>query len=98
MLPEGKNLSYIPNPEALAEPRFKLLEGSNTKKISGTISKIAQAVVDGNSHYYIVLTGSDKIYDVNVANNLGIILYNEGDLIAFEYAEDEKLNTVVAIE
>ncbi len=71
---------------------------SDTKKISGTISKIAQAVVDGNSHYYIVLTGSDKIYDVNVANNLGIILYNEGDLIAFEYAEDEKLNTVVAIE
>ena len=35
VLPEGANLSYIPNPEALTtNTRYKLLEGTNTKKLA----------------------------------------------------------------
>ena len=34
VLPEGANLSYIPNPEALTtNTRYKLLDGTNTKKL-----------------------------------------------------------------
>ena len=34
VLPEGANLSYIPNPEALTvNTRYRLLEGTNTKKL-----------------------------------------------------------------
>ena len=58
VLPEGKNLSYIPNPEALANPRYKLLEGSNTKKI---------ALVHDNGgiawKYEFILEGSAKPED-----------------------------------
>ena len=60
-------------------------EITDTKSVTGTIAKIAQAVVDGNSHYYIVLNGTTVIYDVNVADNIGIVLKNIGDEITLEY-------------
>ena len=51
---------------------------AETKTITGVISKIAESVVDGNSHYYLLLDGSDTIYDVTVADNISIIRYNPG--------------------
>ncbi len=32
------------------------------ESIKGKITKIAQGVVDGNSHYYLMLEGSDEIF------------------------------------
>ena len=54
VLPENTNLSYIPNPEAMAEPRYKLLEGTNTKKIAlvhdnGAISWKYEFIVEGSA-------------------------------------------------
>lgn len=71
---------------------------SDTETITGTITRIAQTVVNGNSHYYIVLEGSDAIYDVNVSDNISIILANVGDSITFEYVKDETLNKVISIK
>ena len=58
---------------------------------------MAEAVVDGNSHYYLVLKGSDVIYDVSVADNLSIIRYQEGDRVTLEYTEGEAVNTVYSV-
>lgn len=66
----------------------------DTKSITGTIEKIAEGVIDGNSHYYILLKESDAIFDVNVAEQLKIITYNVGDKITFSYEEGEDKNTV----
>ena len=54
VLPENTNLSYIPNPDAMAEPRYKLLEGTNTKKIAlvhdnGAISWKYEFIVEGSA-------------------------------------------------
>lgn len=54
VLPENTNLSYIPNPEAMAEPRYKLLEGTNTKKIAlvhdnGAIAWKYEFIVEGSA-------------------------------------------------
>ena len=74
------------------------IDVENLKEQTGVIEKIAQAVVDGNSHYYILLKGSDAIFDVSVADNLAIIRYKEGDTVTFEYTEGENdVNTVVTI-
>jgi hypothetical protein len=70
--------------------------GSGT--ITGTIAKIAQSVVDGNSHYYIMLEDSDQIFDISVVDFLEIITYNVGDKITLEYQEGEKANTVVGLQ
>ena len=60
---------------------------ASTKTTAGTIKKIAQAVIDGSSHYYIVLNDSDTIYDVDISKYLDAILLEEGDKVTIEYTE-----------
>ena len=67
-------------------------------KITGSIKKITEAVVDGNSHFYILLTNNNAIFDVNVADFIQIITYNVGDSITLLYMEGIDTNTVLGIE
>ena len=67
-------------------------EKQEEKNISGTITKIIQTVVDGNSHFYITIDSSDAIFDVNVIENPEIIKYNAGDVIKLSYTENDKTN------
>ena len=66
--------------------------------ITGKIKKIAESVIDGNSHYYIVLEGNEGIFEVSVVDYLGIIRYEVGDEITMEYKAGEKVNTVLSVK
>lgn len=66
--------------------------------ITGTISKIVQGVVGGDSHYYIMVEGSEDIFDVSVVDFIGIIRYEVGQEITMEYKIGESSNTVTAIQ
>ena len=66
--------------------------------ITGVITKIAQGVVEGNSHYYIMVEGSDEIFDVSVVDYLDIIKYDVGQEITMEYKTDTRANTVLSIQ
>ncbi len=52
--------------ELLASNGFPRKDTGQLEIISGTITRIAQSVIDGNSHFYLVLEGSDLIFDVPV--------------------------------
>lgn len=65
---------------------------------SGAITKIAQGVVDGDSHYYIMIAGSDAIFDVSVVDYIDIIRYEVGQTITIEYKEGERANTVLSLK
>ena len=67
------------------------------KKLSAKITKIAQGVVGGDSHFYIMLEGSDDIFDVSVVDFIDIIKYNVGDTVTIEYKEDERANVVLSL-
>lgn len=54
---------------------------------SGVISKIAQVVVEGNTHYYVMLEGHDEIFDFDISELVTIVKYNTGDSIAFNYIQ-----------
>ncbi|PXV85699.1 hypothetical protein C8E03_11553 [Lachnotalea glycerini] len=71
---------------------------ASLQKITGTITKIAQAVVDGNTHYYIMLDGSNAIFDVAVTDYISIVKFNQGDQITFEYSEGSDVNTVYSLQ
>lgn len=62
--------------------------------VSGTIESIAQAVIDGNSHFYVTLKGDDAIYDFALPAMLPIVTYQAGDQIEFGYVEDGATRTV----
>lgn len=67
-------------------------------EINGKISKIAQGVIDGNSHYYVMIEGSEEIFDVSVVDFIDIIKYEVGQEIKLEYKEAEKANLVMSIK
>lgn len=68
------------------------------EKQSGTIETIASVVLEGNSHYYIVLEGQDLIFDAAVSEFPEIVRYREGDRITLEYISGEELQTVTGLE
>lgn len=66
--------------------------------ITGVITKIAQGVVDGNSHYFIMVEGSEAIFDISVVEFIDIIKYEIGQEITLEYKIGEKTNVVTAVK
>ena len=73
--------------------------GEDTKKITGEIRRMAQGVIDGNTHYYIVLEDhEDLIFDVPITDFLGIVKYDVGDRITISYNEAQPANSVVSVE
>lgn len=66
--------------------------------ISGKIEKIAQGVIDGNSHYYLMLENSEEIFDISVVDMIQIIRYEIGEDITLEYKMGEEVNTVLSIK
>lgn len=63
----------------------------------GTIAHIAQAVVEGNSHFYVKLEGESAIYDFALPGLIEIVGYEEGDTITFKYVEAQPTNPVEEI-
>ncbi|MCI8783628.1 MAG: CvpA family protein [Dorea sp.] len=68
------------------------------KKITGKITKIAQAVIDGTSHYYIMVDGSEDIFDISVVDFIDVVRCEEGQEVVLEYKEDERANLVMSLE
>lgn len=68
-----------------------------TKTIAGTITRIAQGVVEGDSHFYVMVEGSDEIFDVSVVDFIDIIKYDVGQAVTMEYREGEKTNVVLSL-
>lgn len=65
--------------------------------MTAKITKIAQGVIGGNSHYYIMLEGSDEIFDVSVVDFIDIIKYDVGQQVTVEYKKGSKSNTVLSL-
>ncbi|MBQ8803719.1 MAG: CvpA family protein [Tyzzerella sp.] len=85
--------------ELLLKEGIQIVEDNREMdSITGVITKIAQGVVDGNSHYYIMIEGSDDIFDVSVVEHLDIIRYEIGQEITMEYKIDENVNVVLSIK
>ncbi|MBR3690991.1 MAG: Tat pathway signal sequence, partial [Eggerthellaceae bacterium] len=70
---------------------------SSAKSASGTIRTMAQAVIEGNSHFYVTLNGVEGIFDCSLPGLIEIVGYREGDPITFSYLESGSLNTVLEI-
>lgn len=65
--------------------------------VTGIIETLAPVVLEGNSHYYVVLSGRDGIYDVSVSEFPQVVHFREGDSITLDYMAGETLHTVTGI-
>ena len=69
--------------------------GLNT--VTGKIETMAQAVTDGNSHFYITLEDDDRIYDLSLPGLIEIVGYKVGDKITLHYVEEDPTSPVSEI-
>ena len=60
---------------------------TDVKQAKGIIATMAQAVIEGNSHYYVTLQGDSSIYDFPLPSMLEIVAYSAGDEISFTYID-----------
>ena len=58
-------------------------------KATGTIRTMAQATVDGNSHFYVTLQDDGNIYDFALPSMVEIVGYGVGDEISFTYVASD---------
>lgn len=78
------------------------LEGSDVAddsllKTSGTIKVMTEAVIDGNSHFYLTLDGVSGVFDCALPGQLEVVAYSVGDKITLEYIEGDPTNSVQSI-
>ena len=82
----------------LMESNHILSETAEEQKTSGIIEKISSIVQEGNTHYYIMLEGDERLFDVNVADNLEILRKEVGDRVNLEFTEGSKACVVSKVE
>ncbi len=89
-----KNYSELLNTNGIVSQNKDAL-----KQISGKITAIAPVVLEGTTHYYLCMEGSEDIYDVDMSEEalIGIIRYGEGDRISVSYTEGYGLHEVEEI-
>ncbi|WP_302718880.1 Tat pathway signal sequence [uncultured Senegalimassilia sp.] len=71
---------------------------ANMEEATGVIRSMTQAVMDGNSHFYVTLDGVGGIFDFAIPGQLGIVGYKEGDTITFKYVKGDTTNSVQEID
>jgi hypothetical protein len=84
--------------ELMKSSGISITDTSKLPKVTGIIEKISDTVIDGNTHYYILLRNKPGIYDVTVGDFIRVVLYDIGDSITFSYTEGVDTNTVLGIE
>lgn len=57
--------------------------------VSGTVERMDQVVIEGNSHFLVKLKGDEQVYDFALPGMLEVVTYQPGDAIEFSYAESE---------
>jgi len=68
-----------------------------TRQARGTITHMTQAVVNGNSHFYVRLADDKNIYDFSLPALIVIVGYQVGDTINFTYIESTPTCTVIEV-
>lgn len=71
---------------------------NESQSVTGTIERIAQSVIEGNSHFYLVLNGKNLIFDVPVQDYLEVVTLKEGDRVTISYVEGDPVCTVLGLE
>ena len=63
------------------------LTGQN--EVTGVLEDIRSAVVDGNTLYYLHLTGDEHYYVISAADQPEVVIYNTGDRVTIRFADGE---------
>lgn len=75
--------SYI---QMLAEKGVTQTDTIPQTTVSGRVSEIRSAVLDGTTYYFLRLDGGKTFFSINAAQNRACVLVNVGDRVTIEHA------------
>jgi len=73
------------------------IEDAPDIEANGVIATITPTVIDGNSHFYVLLEDDERIYDFALPEQVDIIRLSAGDTISFKYEEPEAPGAVCPV-
>lgn len=76
-------------------------EAEDTREVqtvTGKVTKVAQAVLEGTSHYYLMVEGSEDIFDISVVDFIEVVRCEVGQEVTMEYKAGKETNTVMSLE
>lgn len=84
----------------LATNGIVMTQGGEKESVTGKIKTITPVVIEGNTHFYVVLVGKKDIYDVDITNEnvLNVVKYSSGDSITMQYLTGEGLLSVTEVK
>lgn len=92
---------------AECDKAYKTLMGNNgidtadvseKQSLQGTITAIREIVLDGNTVYYVMIEGSENLFEIPVKENLKILKKAVGDSIEFEFVPGNTEDVYTVIE
>ena len=84
-----------PDTETPAEEETETL--TPEASVTGTVSAVSSAVVNGNTRYYFLLDGDENIYMASIALDPRLPFLKAGDQITFEYAATGTTRTICSM-
>jgi uncharacterized membrane protein YgcG len=66
----------------------------NYEEASGVVARIATAVIEGNSHFYLVLEGDTNIYDCALPALFQVLQLDPGQEVTLRYWQDGDIRVV----
>lgn len=67
-----------------------VIDTSALQEIRRTVASVSTAVKEGNTYYYIRLTGSDKVFVASIKLDDMLAVIKEGDTVAITYIDTEE--------
>ncbi|MDR0459573.1 MAG: hypothetical protein LBG68_03795, partial [Coriobacteriales bacterium] len=68
------------------------------EQTSGTVLRIATAVIDGNSHFYLTLEDDPNIYDCALPDLMLVLQVQVGDTVRLSYRPSDDVCEVLKLE
>jgi uncharacterized membrane protein len=68
------------------------------KTVTGVVERIATAVIEGNSHFYLTLANDTRIYDCALPALLDVLSVREGDTVTLTYQDGVVVYPVESLE
>lgn len=67
-----------------------------TKEVAGKVSRISEAVVNGNSHFYFTIEGQDKMFVAPISLSSQLPLLKVGDEVTIKYVHDDSYSETIS--
>ena len=78
---------------------IETVDSSAAQSISGAITLLKDIVADGNTYYYLMLEGSDMLFEAKASEHLELLRLQAGDVVTLRYIpQADERGSVLEVE